>query len=41
MGMNVSPVGTTVFKIAVPPLGGSWVRLPGIPAIICDLHPAS
>jgi len=32
MGMNATPVGAAVFKIVVPPIGGSWVRLPGISA---------
>lgn len=34
MGMNATPVGAAVFKIVVPPNGGSWVRLPGVPAKI-------
>lgn len=32
MGMNVSLVGVTVFKIVAPSNGMGWVRLPGVPA---------
>lgn len=32
MGMDATPVGAAVFKIVVPSIDGSWVRLPGISA---------